>query len=144
MPSSAEQLRNLALRQRRHQGRFGAEIKTPECCQYWLPGFGRTAPADSEKCQEIHVSGRNFHWRFWPETFCILARLRRVLRTTFGNALWERRMLRTHPCAGEPQVSTRRSKFRTEIFIEDFGRSFFAFWPDCGECFAPLFWSNFF
>ena len=36
-----------------------------------------------QKWAELHDLGRNFYWRFWPETFCILARLRRVLRTIF-------------------------------------------------------------
>ena len=27
--------------------------------------------------------------------------------------------------------------FQVEIFTRDFGRRLFAFWPECGECFAP-------
>ena len=48
------QLPNLAPRLRRRQERFGAENKTPECCQYWLPGFGSTAPEETEKVSELN------------------------------------------------------------------------------------------
>ncbi len=33
--------------------------------------------------------------------------------------------------------SVRNSMFQVEICIGDFGRRLFAFWPECGECFAP-------
>ena len=74
------QLPTFPPRLRRRQERFGAENKTPGCCQYWLPGFGIWAWSTNGNRQETYDLGRNFHSRFWPVTFCILARLRRVLR----------------------------------------------------------------
>ena len=67
------QLPNLAPRLRRRQARFGEDNRSSDCFYYSLP--------------EIHDLGRNFYPRFWPETFCILARMRRVLRTIFRKML---------------------------------------------------------
>ena len=39
----------------------------------------------------------------------------------------------------DPWMETdHTSTFWVEIFIGDVGRRLFAFWPDCGECFAPI------
>ena len=34
--------------------------------------------------------------------------------------------------------SVRRRMFQVEIFSRDSGSHDFAFWPECGECFAPF------
>ena len=75
------QLPTLAPRLRRNQERFVAENKTPRCYQYWLVGFRIWDWSTNEKVSEINDLGQNFHWRSGVKTFCILARLRRVLRT---------------------------------------------------------------
>ena len=63
--------------------RFGAENKTRWVHQYWLLGFRSTAPGDSGTGQETNVLAQNWNPRSWVATFCILAWLRRVLRTIF-------------------------------------------------------------
>ena len=62
--------------------RFRTEIKTRWALQYWLPGFRSTAPGDNGNGSELDDLGRNFYPRFRAQTFYILARLRRMLRTT--------------------------------------------------------------
>ncbi len=38
----------------------------------------------------------------------------------------------------ETVEQVRMAKFLVEIFSRNFGSRLFAFWPDCGECFAPF------
>ena len=73
--------------------RFGAQIKTHWLFQYQLGGNLEPGPGDTEKVSETDDLGRNFYPRFWVTCFCILARLRKVLRTKkekFGTNLVSR------------------------------------------------------
>ena len=75
------QLPNFPPRLRRCFGRFRAENKTQSLHQYCLPGFKSTGPGEDEKVSELGTTARNLKSRSGPVTFCILARMRRVLRT---------------------------------------------------------------
>ena len=96
-PLLESQLPTLAPRLRRNQERSVAENKTPRCYQYWLVGFRIWDWSTRWKLSDINDLGKNLTSRSGVEFFCILARLRRVLRT--------------HLCSCEPQARVQRYKF---------------------------------
>ena len=81
LPSSPPSLR-------RTQERFTSQNKTPRCHQYWLVGFSFPAWSTRWKVSELNDLGQNCYPWSGVKTFCILARLRRVLRTIFHLNHW--------------------------------------------------------
>ena len=65
--------------------RFGAGIKTQWVHQYELPAFLEWGSAVEWNGPEIEILARHFYLMLTSMTFCVLARMRRVLRT-IGNA----------------------------------------------------------
>ena len=62
--------------------RSEAQIKTEYSHQYWLLGFSLVCKSTRRKASEISKTAPNFQLRSGLLTFHILARLRRLLRTT--------------------------------------------------------------